>query len=167
MAHSYVKLDKENRMRQLSIACAAMLVASAAAGQIFECVDAKGNKEFAQFCSPGTVKSTPLRDTPAATGSSDAAPASTAPTLSEQEIAFRKRELERKEAEAKAEKEKVEEEAAQRNCNIALSRLRALQDGQRINRFDPSTGDLYVVGDDTRAAEIAAAQKTADTWCKR
>ena len=154
-------------MKQLSIACAAMLAAGAASGQIFECVDAKGNKEFAQFCSPGTVKATPLRDTLPATSGSDAAPAAAAPTLSEQEIAFRKRELERKEAEAKAEKEKTEAEEAQRNCNIALSRLRALQDGQRINRFDPKTGELYVVGDDTRPAEVAAAQKTADTWCKR
>ena len=155
-------------MRRLSIACVMMLMAGASAAQVVECVDARGNKEYAHFCSPGTVKQTPVRSAPAASGStSDAAAASPAPSFAEQEAAFRKRELERKEAEAKNAKEKADEDNVRKNCELALSNLRDLQDGQRIARYDPNTGERSVVDDDTRPAEIAAAQKTVDSWCKR
>jgi hypothetical protein len=80
-----------------------MLLAGAAAGQIFECVDAKGSREFAQFCPPGTVKETRLRDSGA--GASK-------PATSPAPAAGQKPPAERQEAEAKAEKEKAQSKEA-------------------------------------------------------
>jgi len=154
------------QMKQLLMACACMLMAGAAAGQVFECVDAKGYKEYAQFCAPGTVRQTQVqRSVPAATGSTDAVPAEK--SITELNAEFLKRNLERQEAEAKAAKDQSEAEQVQRNCDLAQGQLRALQDGQRIAKFDPVSGERYYVDDDALPAEIEAAQKSADSWCKR
>ena len=56
---------------------------------------------------------------------------------------------------------------AERNCFDARSQLRALQDGQRISRTDPRTGERIVLDDKDRPAEIATAQKNVDNWCNR
>ena len=155
-------------MKRLLTGCAAMLVAGAAAGQILECVDAKGNKEYAQTCPPGTVKETKLMK--GGTGASSPRTGASAPatkSLAERDAEFRKRNMERQEAEAKAEKAKAESKDAERNCNNARSQLRALQEGQRIARFDPNTGERSFLSDEDRPAEIANAQKAVDSWCNK
>lgn len=153
-------------MKRLLTGCAAFLWAGAAAGQILECVDAKGYKEYAQICPPGTVKETKLMKSGGASG---AAPG-TAPagkSLVERDTEFKKRSLERQEAEAKAAKEKAESQEAERSCNDARSQLAALQSGQRITRTDPNTGERTYLEDADRPAEIANAQKAVDSWCKK
>jgi hypothetical protein len=153
-------------MKRLLTGCAALLWAGAAAGQIVECVDAKGNKEYAQTCPPGTVKETRLMKS----GGASSTGTGTAPagkSLVERDTEFKKRSLERQEAEAKAAKEKTETQEADRNCNDALSQLRALQGGQRISRIDPNTGERTFLEDADRPAEIASAQKAVDSWCKK
>ena len=155
-------------MTRLLIGCAAMLVASAAAGQILECVDAKGNKEYAQTCPPGTVKETKLMK--GGTGASSPSTGTSAPaakSLAERNAEFRKRNMERQEAEAKAEKVKAESKDAERNCNNARSQLKALQEGQRIARVDPNTGERSFLSDEDRPAEIANAQKAVASWCNK
>ena len=152
-------------MKRLLTGCAAMLLAGAAAGQIMECVDAKGNKEYAKVCPPGTVKETKLiKGGVGASSSGAAAPAGK--SLSERDAEFRKRNLERQEAAAKAEKESAEAKDAERNCEEARSQLKGLQEGLRIARTDPNTGERSFVEDKDRPAEIANAQKTVDSWCK-
>lgn len=148
-------------MKRLLIGCAAILAAGAAVGQVLECVDAKGKKEYAQTCPPGTVKESKLMKS-----SPGAPPPAAAKSLAEREAGFRKRTMERQEAEGKAEKEKADSKIAQRNCNDARAQLRALQDGQRIARTDPKTGERSYLTDDERPAEIANAQKTVASWCK-
>ena len=100
-----------------------------------------------------------------------AAPATAAPakgkTLAEQDAEFKKRTLERQEAEKKSEKEKSEAKDVEKNCLDARSQLRALQDGQRISRTDPKTGERIVLEDKDRSGEIATAQKSADQWCNK
>lgn len=147
-------------MKRLLIGCAAILAAAAAAGQVLECVDAKGKKEYAQTCPPGTVKETKLMK--ASAGASGAA----AKSLAEREAGFRKRSMERQEADAKAEKEKAESKITQRNCTDARAQLKQLQDGQRIARTDPNTGERSYLTDAERPAEIANAQKAVASWCK-
>ena len=149
-------------MKRLLIVCAAMLAADAAAGQVLECVDAKGKKEYAQTCPPGTVKETKLMKSSAG-GSPDAA----AKSLAEREAEFRKRNIERQEADAKAEKEKADSKIAERNCNNARAQLRVLQDGQRIARTDANTGERSYLTDEERPAEIANARKAVAGWCKQ
>jgi hypothetical protein len=143
-------------------------MAGAACGQILECVDAKGNKEYAQTCPPGTVKETRLMK--GGTGASSPSAGASAPpakSLAERNAEFRKRNMERQEAEAKAEKARVESKDAERNCNDARAYLRALQEGQRISRFDPETGYRSYIPDEDRTAETAKAQKAVGSWCNR
>ena len=68
--------------------------------------------------------------------------------------------------EAKAAEERGKKEDAERNCSQARSQLRALQDGQRMQRTDPDTGERTVLGDDDRAADIARQQSLVEQWCK-
>ena len=153
-------------MKRFLIGCAAILAAGAAAAQVMECVDAKGRKEYAQTCPPGTVKESKLMKGGTG-GTSGAAPGPAAKSLAEREAAFRKRNMERQEAEAKAEKEKADSKIAERNCSDARAQLRALQDGMRIARTDPNTGERSYLSDADRPAEIANAQKAVASWCKQ
>ena len=152
-------------MKRLLAGCIAMLVAGAAAGQVLVCVDAKGKKEYAQTCPPGTVKETKVMK--GGTGASGTGSAPAAKSLSERDVEFRKRNLERQETEAKAEKAKAEDKDAERNCNDARAQLKQLQDGMRISRMDPNTGERSYLEDKDRPAEIANAQKSVESWCKR
>lgn len=142
----------------------ALAVSSAmASAQIFECTDAKGNKQYSKYCPPGTVQERQVIRAGEDTGpAGSAAPKS----VREQEVEFRKRLLERQETESKAAKGKADAAEADENCTSARGRLRALEDGQRISRMDPDTGDRIVIGDEERAAEIDSARKSVDTWCK-
>lgn len=153
-------------MKRLLIGCAAILAAGTAAGQVLECVDAKGKKEYAQTCPPGTVKETKLMKSSAG-ATSGGASGTAAKSQAEREAGFRKRAMERQEADAKAEKEKAEAKIAERNCTDARAQLRQLQDGQRIARIDPNTGERSYLTDAERLAEIANARKAAASWCKQ
>jgi hypothetical protein len=155
-------------MRRMLTGCVLMLVAGAVAGQVMECIDAKGNKTIAQFCPPGTVKENKLMKGGAsagpAGGSSTATPAK---SLAERDAEFKKRALERQDAEKKSEKEQSDAKDTERACLDARAQLRALQEGQRISRADPKTGERIVLEDKDRPGEIAAAQKAADQWCNK
>ena len=142
-----------------------MLVIPAAMGQILECVDARGGKTIAQFCPPGTVRETQLNK--GGTGTPDPGAATDAKSFAERDAEFRKRKLERQDAAAKSEKEATDREEAERNCNNALSAVRQLQDGLRIVKIDPDTGERSFLEDADRAVEIENAQKAADGWCNK
>ncbi len=155
-------------MRQVLTGCVLLLTAGAAAAQLMECIDAKGAKTFAQYCPPDTVKENRLMKSGAgpgpAAGSSTAAPAK---SLTDRDADFKKRALERQEAEKKADKAQADSKEAERNCFDARAQLRALQDGQRIARSDPKTGERIVLEDKDRPAELAGAQKSVDAWCNK
>ena len=152
-------------MRHLTAAMAAFLFTTCALGQIVECIDAKGGKTLAQFCPPGTVKE--IKRGGSSSGGATPPAAAPAKSLAEQDAAFKKRALERQELEAKGEKEKADAKIAERNCNDARGQLRQLQDGARISRTDPNTGERIVLEEKDRPAETASAQKAVDTWCKK
>ena len=162
-------------MKKILTGCALLLAAGAAAGQVMECFDAKGNKSIAQFCPPGTVKENKLIKggagpgpaPAAASGTKDAAAPAKPKSLAEQDAEFKKRTQERQEAEKKAEKEKSDARDLDRNCLDARAQLRALQEGQRITRTDPKTGERIVLEDKDRPGEISAAQRSVDQWCNK
>lgn len=152
-------------MTRWMMGCAAMLVAGAASGQIFECIDAKGNREFARACPPGTVKE---RQVQSGTGASTAgATTPAAKSLAEKDAEFRKRTMDRQETETKSAKEQADAKDVRRNCDEARAQLRGLQEGQRIVRTDPNTGERTFLDDKDRPGEIALAQKTVDSWCNK
>jgi hypothetical protein len=151
---------------------AALLACGIVSAQILECVDAKGRKEFANQCPPGTTESRKINrsgvGTPSTPAAGAAAPAA-APaqkSLAEQDAAFRKRQTERQEADAKAEKDKADAENRRVQCEQSQSQLKALESGQRIGRFDVKTGERQIVQDDERQAEINTARKAVQSWCK-
>ena len=151
--------------------CAAVLTAGAASAQVFECVSAKGVREYAHFCPPDTVQQRQVlkesefgsnsgAETPP--GASGGAPKS----IEMQDVEFRKRLLEREAAEAKAAQEKTQTEESARNCSEARGQLKALEDGQRMTRTDPVTGERVNFGDAERADETARQRRAVAEWCK-
>jgi hypothetical protein len=155
-------------MKKLMIGGVLLLAAGAAAGQVMECIDAKGSKTIAQFCPAGTVKENKIMKGGAGAGpASGASPAAPAKSMAERDAEFKKRMLERQETETKSEKAKADAKDAERSCLDARSQLRALQDGQRIARTDPKTGERIVLEDKDRPNEIATAQKSVDQWCNK
>jgi hypothetical protein len=148
--------------RKQALLLAAALWPGSASAQIYECIDARGAREFAQVCSPGTVRQRQVsRD-------DDATPAAAPETKStaQQEIEFKKRLQERQDAEAKAAADRAKAEEAERNCAQARVQLKALLEGQRMQRLDPVTGDRVNLGDEERAADAARQQKLVEQWCK-
>jgi hypothetical protein len=67
-----------------------MALATVAAAQIYECTNAKGGKEYAQSCPPGTVKQRQVVEGGAA-GAPAAGGAAGPKAIDQQEIEFRKR----------------------------------------------------------------------------
>jgi hypothetical protein len=143
-----------------------MAAANAASAQVFECVDAKGAKEYAHFCRPGTVQQRQiLKDSESGAGASrDAGGAPK--SLEVQDVEYRKRLLERQEAETKSTQDKQQAEEAESQCAAARDQIRALQDGQRMSRIDPDTGERVNFGDEERAAEIERQRQAMSAWCK-
>jgi hypothetical protein len=159
-------------MRKMLTGCALLLLSGIAAAQVMECFDAKGNKTVAQFCPPGTVKENRMMKggTGAAPAPAPAADGKAAPgpkSMAERDADFKKRALERDETEKKDAKAQADAKETERSCLEARGQLKALQDGQRISRNDPKTGERIVLQDSERPAEIAAAQKSVDQWCNK
>jgi hypothetical protein len=140
---------------------AAAFVSAQAPAQIYECIDARGAREFAQVCSPGTVSQ---RQVHRGDESPGAVPG--AKSLPQQDVEFKKRLQERQDAEAKASSERAKTEEADRNCTQARTQLKGLLEGQRMMRVDPDTGDRVNLGDEERAADAERQQKLVEQWCK-
>jgi hypothetical protein len=164
-------MNRQGMLRLLGVVLATAGV-NVASAQVFECTNAGGVKEFAQFCPPGTVHQRQIGKSGVSmggeagaadpAGASGAAPKST----DAQDVEFRKRMFERQDAEAKAAQEKARAEEAEKNCLIARAQLQAVQDGQRMSRFDPATGERVQFGDDERAEETDRQRKAIEQWCK-
>lgn len=152
-------------MRQFLWIGVLAVLAPVAAAQVLECTNAKGEKEFAQFCPPGTIQQRQVVKDSDAAGGTPAAGAAPK-TIEMQEVEFKKRLLERQEAEAKAEKDKAQAEENERNCIEARAQLKAATEGQRMQRFDPVTGERVQFGDAERADEIERQRKAVERWCK-
>ena len=111
-------------MRELThqvLSCVLAGISAGASAQIYECIDAGGKVEFAQKCTPGTMRQREVAK--AGAGNVDgAAPPQT--SYKEQEHAFRQRQFEREQQEAKA---NAAAKAAERNCASARSHLVSLR----------------------------------------
>lgn len=157
-------------MLRLSILIATVLAANIAAAQVYECTNARGVKEFAQFCPPGTVqqrqvgRSSESGDAGAASPAGASAPAPK--TIEMQDVEFKKRVLERQDAETKAAQEKEQADEFERNCRESRGQLKALEDGMRMERIDPATGERIQFGDSERAEEAERQRRAVAQWCK-
>jgi hypothetical protein len=152
-------------MRRPTLICILTIFAPAAAAQVFECTDANGVRQYAQFCPPGTVQQRQVSR--GGEGSGETGAAGPAPkSINAQELEFRKRLLERQDAETKATQEQARAEEFERNCVEARTQLQAAEEGQRLQTFDPATGERVQMGDEERAAEVERQRKSIAQWCK-
>lgn len=146
------------------IAVVMMLAAAAAYGQVMKCVSKDGKVEYSTQCPPGTTEQ---RTTIFSKGTGSAPSAAPQPkSVAEQDAAFRKRQIEQQEGQQKAEKQAAEAEDKRQACESARIYLKSLQEGQRISRVDPRTGERVFVEDAERASETARAQRAVSENCK-
>ena len=136
-------------------------ISAGAAAQIFECIDAGGKLEFAQKCSPGTIRQREVAKS--GTGSLDgAAPPQT--SYKEEEQAFRRRQYER---EAEEKKERTTAAAAEKKCAAARSRLLSLENARRLRSGnDPQTGQPHYLDDNERVAAVQQARDNMSANCR-
>ena len=151
---------------RLWLLCVAGLAAGAASAQVFECIDAKGARGYAQFCPPGTVRQREVLKESAGNAGTSGAGTAAPKSIDEQDVEFRKRLLERQEAEVKAGQEKAQAEEAERNCIEARAQSRSLEDGPRISRIDAVTGERVNFGDAELADELVRQRRVVADWCK-
>lgn len=146
------------------IALLLMLAPLTAFGQMLKCVGKDGKVEYAAQCPAGTKElQTGIKNVP---GKSAAKEAPQQKTLAEREADFRKRQLEGTETRQKEEAKAAEKAELREACDRARTYLKSLQEGQRIAQVDPKTGERVFLDDANRPAEIARAQKVADSNCK-
>ena len=137
------------------------LLCGAAQAQIYECIDARGAREFAQICPVGTV-----RQREVVRADEPPAPATDTKSTMQQDAEFRKRLQERQDSAAKAAEESAKKDEAARNCMQARAQLKALVEGQRMQRINPDTGERIFLGDDERAADSERQRALIEQWCK-
>src|SRR4051812_23944819 len=132
------------------LGCACLGIASSAAAQVFECTSAAGVKEYAQFCPAGTVQQRQINKAGEGGNDGGATPGAAPKSFPVQDAEYRERLLERQQAAKQAEQEQGREEEFERNCVEARTQLKAVQDGQRLQRFAPATGEKVVYSEEDR-----------------
>jgi hypothetical protein len=136
----------------------------AAHGQLLKCVGQDGRVEYASECAPGTKEmQTGIKST--REGPSGGATAPRQKSLAEQEADFRKRQMQGAEARQKDEAKAAELAQKREACDRAQVYLRSLQEGHRISRIDPKTGERVYLEDPDRPAEVAKAQSVVNSNC--
>jgi hypothetical protein len=146
------------------VAVVSMIAAVPASAQMLKCVGKDGKVEYATQCPPGTKEQqTGIRNQP---GAIKSAPPAQQKSLAEREAEFRKRQTEASEARQKEEQKTAEAAQNREACLNAKANLAALQEGQRVSKVDPRTGERVFVEDAQRPAEIARAQSLVESNCK-
>ena len=151
-------------MRELThqvLSCVLAGISAGASAQIYECIDAGGKVEFAQKCTPGTMRQREVAK--AGSGNVDGA-APPQNSYKEQEHAFRQRQFEREQQEAKA---NALAKAAERKCASARSHLVSLENARRVRAgSDPQTGQPRYLDDAERVAAVQKARDSVTANCK-
>jgi hypothetical protein len=144
-----------------AIALVLLIAAAPASAQMLKCIGKDGKVEYATQCPPGTKEQqTGIRNEP---GKITTPPQKSAV---EREADYKKRKAESVEDKKKAEEKAAETAVTREQCDNARANLKGLQEGQRVVRLDPKTGERIFVQDEERPAEIARAQKAVDANCK-
>lgn len=97
--------------------------------------------------------------------SSNGTPATAPKTMADKDLEFRKRQMENRDQEEKATKEAQDKARRQDECKRASEYLTALQNGQRIARFNDK-GEREILDDAQRDSEIARSRQSVNELCK-
>jgi hypothetical protein len=143
-----------------------MLLPAVAWGQMVKCVAKDGKVTYAATCPPDMtehkvgVKGSTAGPAPSAGGTQPQS------SLAERDAAFKKRMIERQESEQKDAKAQAVEQQKKEVCASARAYLKSVEEGQRIARTDPKTGERVFLDDKEREAELVRARATAADRCK-
>jgi hypothetical protein len=166
-------------MIRFAVFAFALLAAAAAQGQVYKCLDASGRTIYSQTpCPPDTKREAMSRGgiPPASAAAPAAAPAeaagkaakgeakSGAPSIADQEQAFRKRQQESAKAAKEAEEKANLAKAKADQCNNAKQRLATYEMGGRISRVD-ANGERYYMEDSQIEAEKQRARADVSQAC--
>ncbi len=154
-------------MRQLLIIVLMLMVATVTNARVSKWVDAEGKVHYSDQPPPSTAKSQKNLDIQTSPASPIATPDSKggAKSLAERELESRKRRAEAEEAAAKQAEEKKDAQRKQENCAQARNQLQALQEGQRMVKYNEK-GERVFLEDSARPQAIEEAKRAADSWCK-
>ena len=153
-------------LRMLSVFVSAFFVATNGYCDVYKWVDSDGTVHYSDQPAPATTPEQTLNIRSGTTTGPDAG-ANKAPankSYIEQDAEFRKRQVEADEKRAKEQKALADAQNRQKNCDMAMANMRALQSGQRITRTNDQ-GERYYLDDSQRQQDIATTQKSIDSWC--
>lgn len=151
-------------MRQLLVMLSLLVLATSAQAGITKWEDANGKVHYSDQPPPSTAKSQQdldLKNNPAASSSGKGAEKS----LAEKDLESKKRRVQAEEAAAKQAKDQEEAKNRKANCEQARRQLQAVQEGQRMSRFDEK-GERVFLEDSERPQAIEKAKQSVDSWCK-
>jgi len=152
---------EETAMRLATALLLALLAQTALAADIYSWRDKDGRVHYSDVPPPAPVQPRSIGSAGPAPAPAAAAPARPA----NQELEFRKRRAQAAEAEAKLAKEKADAENARAQCDQARGQLATLESGRRIAQYN-SAGELEVLDDAQRAANIERARAAVASWCR-
>lgn len=154
-------------MRQLLTIVSMLALATVAQAGVTRWVDAEGKVHYSDQPPPPTAKSQKTLDLKASPALPIAAPDSKGgeKSLAEKDLESRKRRVQAEETATKQARDQEEAKSKKANCEQARNQLQALQEGQRIAKFNEK-GERVFLEDSDRAQAIEAAKKTVDSWCK-
>lgn len=146
----------------------ALLAAGAAQAQVYKCLDANGRTVYSQNPCPPSMKreamsrgsiTAPAPASAPADAAAGKAAKSGAPSVADQEQAFRKRQQDAAKAAKDTAQKDAEAAAKEANCRNARARLAQYQIGGRITQVDDK-GERYYLDDSQ--IEAAKAKASAD-----
>jgi hypothetical protein len=160
-------------MRRIGLTCllASLLALQPllAQAQMYKWVDANGQVQYSDRPPPDGVKADKITKTGAAAGAATAAPpAKGAPpaTAASRELEFRKRQIAQEEKLKEDQQKEKDSAAKQENCDIARARLKSLEDGGRILKYDRA-GEREYMSSEEIDKEKGPARARVDEACKK
>lgn len=154
-------------MRQLLVMLSLLVLATSAQAGITKWEDANGKVHYSDQPPPSTAKSQQdldLKNNPAASAASSSGKGAEK-SLAEKDLESKKRRVQAEEAAAKQAKDQEEAKNRKANCEQARRQLQAVQEGQRMSRFDEK-GERVFLEDSDRPQAIEKAKQSVDSWCK-
>ncbi|MDD5241245.1 MAG: DUF4124 domain-containing protein [Sulfuricella sp.] len=158
-------MTRVNTMRLPLLAFSLLTLAATAYAGVTKWVDADGKVHYSDQPPPAAVKSQKSLDIKTSPVLPKATSDSESRSMAEKDLEFRKRQVKAEEAAAKEAKDQGEARRAKANCEQAQRQLQALQEGQRISRFNEK-GERVYMEDSDRPQAISEAKQAVDSWCK-
>lgn len=149
------------KLSRTRLLCAGVLaLTSLLAHAQYSWIDAKGTRVFSDRPPPPGTPPERILKTPRGIDPRPAQPeaAKPAPTLAEQDEAFRKRSAQREADEKKASQDAENKAAREENCGIARDTERAVDAGMRMSRLNEK-GEKVYLSDEERAQRLERARQ--------